>query len=165
MTTNSTQDERQRLQESAHLRGVVSSIAQAARHLEALTAGIVGVGPAQPRPERLKSSPVFLEDLTNWAEGVTYGINGVLDKALLTHEAKFLCQVSADILSRYDRKLHPEHASYHRLSEVLLLEAFIASPAAVQNALQMLRSLLLEEDPELARLHAALTGGNTPAPA
>jgi hypothetical protein len=32
----------------------------------------------------------------------------------------------------------------------------------VQNALQLLRSLLLEEDPELARLHAVLTGGNTP---
>ena len=93
---------------------------------------------------------------------MNYGINGVLDTALLTREAKFLQEVSAYLLSQYDRKLHPEHASYHRLSEVLMLEALIASPAAVQNALTMLRSLLLEEDLELARLHAALTGGNTP---
>ncbi len=58
-----------------------------------------------------------------------------------------------------------ETRAYQRLSAVLLLEALIASPAAVQNALQMLRALLLEEDPEVARLRAALEGRNTPPPA
>ncbi len=45
---------------------------------------------------------------------------------------------------------------------MLLLEALIASPAAVQDALRMLRALLLEEDPEVARLRAALEGKHTP---
>jgi hypothetical protein len=138
MTTNSMKDQPATVQAADQLRGLVSSMAQAMRHLEALTATVVAqepAQPAQPRPERLKSSPVFLEDLTAWTEGVTYGINGVLDKALLTREAKFLSEVSASILSQYDRKSDPANAPYHRLSEVLLLEAFIASPAAVQNAL------------------------------
>jgi hypothetical protein len=74
-----------------------------ARHLDALTAGIVGVEPAPPRPERPEHSPVFLEDLTNWAEGVTAGITAVIDKPLLSREAHFLWEVSAAILSQYDR--------------------------------------------------------------
>ena len=159
---DTTQDQSERFQESALLRGVVTSIAQAARHLEALTAGIVGGEPAQPRPKGLEHSSVFLEALTAWAEGVTYGINGVLDRALLTREAQLLCLLSADILSRYDRTSDPGSAPSHRLSEILMIEAFMLSPVAVQNALQLLRALLLEEDPALAQLHAARVGRNTP---
>ena len=65
-------------------------------------------------------------------------------------------------MNRYPSRHDPDDAPYHRLSSVLLLEALIASPAAVQNALEMLRALLLEEDPEVARLRAALEGRNTP---
>ena len=64
-------------------------------------------------------------------------------------------------MNRYAIRDEPGNLPYQRLSSVLLLEALIASPAAVQNALEMLRALLLEEDPEVAGLRAAL-GGNTP---
>ena len=87
---------------------------------------------------------------------------GVIDHALLSREGHFLWEVSADILNRHARRSDPDEAPYQRLSTVLLLEALLASPAAVQNALKMLRSLLLEEDPQLAELRAALEGRNTP---
>jgi hypothetical protein len=83
MTTNSMKDQPATVQAADQLRGLVSSIAQATRHLEALTATIVAQELAQP-----------VQD-------------------------------------------HPER-------------------------LQLLRSLLLEEDPKLAELRAALEGRNTP---
>ena len=75
--------------------------------------------------------------------------------------ADLLWSVSADILHRHALVRDPANAPYHRLSSVLLLEALITSPAAVQHALELLRSLLLEEDPEVAKLRAALEGRNT----
>ena len=112
--------------------------------------------------ETVQPESVQLGDVTSWADGVAYGITGVIDHALLSDEADFLWEVSADILNRRPNPKDPDDAPYVRLSSVLLLEALIASPAAVQDALRMLRALLLEEDPEVARLRAALGGGNTP---
>ncbi len=122
----------------------------------------------QTTAETLQDAPVQparnldLENYTDWADGITAGITGVIDQALLTPEADFLWSVSADILNRHALVSDPANAPYHRLSTVLLLEALVASPAAVQTALELLRSLLLEEDPEVARLRAALEGRNTP---
>ena len=65
-------------------------------------------------------------------------------------------------MNRHARSSDTDDAPYQRLSTMLLLEALMTSPAAVQNALKMLRSLLLEEDPQLAELRAALEGRNTP---
>ena len=98
----------------------------------------------------------LLIDLTNYAEDIAAGFNSVIDRALLTPEAKRVWDVSADILNRHCEVNNPANAPYQRLSSLLALEALIASPAAVDNALRLLRSLLLEEDPELARLRAAL---------
>ena len=103
-----------------------------------------------------------LENYTTWADGITAGITGVIDQALLSDEADLLWSVSADILNRHALVSDPANAPYHRLSTVLLLEALIASPTAVQHALELLRSLLLEEDPEVAKLRAALEGKHTP---
>ncbi len=103
-----------------------------------------------------------LENYTAWAEGITHGITAMIDRAHVAPAADLLWSVSADILNRHALVSDPANAPYHRLSTVLLLEALIASPAAVQNALELLRSLLLEEDPEVARLRAALEGRHTP---
>jgi hypothetical protein len=111
----------------------------------------------------MRGSAALLGDVTDWADGVTAGITGVIDHALVSDAADFLWDVSADILNRHCARNDPDDLPYQRLSSVLLLEALIASPAAVQDALRMLRALLLEEDPEAARLRAAL-GGNTPPP-
>jgi hypothetical protein len=95
-----------------HVADILASMRQILVHLEPLaTGGGAPDAPAaaqgQPRPEH---APVFLEDLTNWAEGVTAGITAVIDKALLTREAHFLGEVSAAILSQYDRNMDPAHA-------------------------------------------------------
>ena len=105
MTTKSTQDERQRLQESA-------TFAQ----------------------ERAAS---------------------VIDQVLLSRRGRDLWAAAPHFNSR-------ERDAQIRLAYVLMLDALIAAPAAVQNARQMLRSLLLEEDPKAAELHAALVGSHTP---
>ena len=150
---------------TAHHHGMIAGIRQVLHHLEALTVADIDPEPAAPkvqRPERLHHTRALLDDLTNWADGITAGITGVIDQALLTPEADFVWDVSADILNRYPSRHDPDEAPYRRLSSVLLLEALIASPAAVQNALELLRALLLEEDPEVAKLRAALGGGNTP---
>ena len=151
---------------TAHHHGLIAGIRQILEHLEALAVAEVEAQGSQPAvPERLagmRGSAVLLGDLTNWADGVTAGITGVVDHALLSDAADFLWDVSADILNRHAGRHDPDNMPYQRLSSVLLLEALIASPAAVQNALEMLRALLLEEDPEVARLRAALEGRNTP---
>ena len=151
---------------TAHHHGMIAGIRQILEHLEALAVAEAEAQPAQPavpeRPEPVQPERnIDLVDYTSWADAATYGITGVLDKTLLTREAHFLWEVSADILNRRPRIKHPAEVPYVRLSSVLLLEALIASPAAVQNALEVLRALLLEEDPEVGRLRAAL-GGNTP---
>ncbi len=98
--------------------------------------------PAVPeRLESMRGSTALLGDVTNWANGVTYGITGVIDHALLSDEADFLWDVSADILNRHPSARDPEAASYQRLSSVLLLE----------------------EDPEVGKLRAALRGHTPPA--
>ena len=191
MTINTTQDAGQRLQESAqylqerhalcqvidehvaaqqrnaHHHGMIAGIRQILEHLKALAIAEAEAQESQPavpeRPEQVQpASNIDLVDYTSWAEAATYGITGVLDKTLLTREADFLWEVSADILNRRPRIKNPDEVPYVRLSSVLLLEALIASPAAVQNALEVLRALLLEEDPEVAGLRAALEGRKTP---
>jgi len=120
--------------------------------------------PAVPeRLESMRGSTALLGDVTTWADGMTAGITGVIDHALLSDEADFLWDVSADILNRHASRNDPDNMPYQRLSSVLLLEALIASPAAVQNALELLRALLLDEDPEVVRLRAALEGKTTAA--
>ncbi len=192
MTTNTMQEQDQRLQASAeylenrhavcrmldehvaaqrrtaHHHGMIAGIRQILEHLEALAVAEAEAHASQPavpeRPEEVQpETSIDLVDYTSWAEAATYGITGVLDTTLLTREAHFLWEVSADILNRRPRIKHPAEVPYVRLSSVLLLEALIASPAAVQNALEVLRALLLEEDPEVAALRAALKGKHTPA--
>ncbi len=154
-------------QRTAHHHGMIAGIRQILEHLEALAVAEAEAQEAQPAvPERLaglRVSAALLGDVTDWAEGVTRGITGVIDHALLSDEADFLWDVSADILNRHAIRDDSDNLPYQRLSSVLLLEALIASPAAVQNALEVLRALLLEEDPEVARLRAALRGNTPPA--
>ena len=170
MTPNSTQEWVEKLQFAdevfVRLIPAIDGIRQVVQLLEAVAQQQQRppVAPTVQRPERLQHSKVLLDDLTNWADGITAGITGVIDQALLTPEADFLWEVSPDILNRYGRRHNADDAPYQRLSSVLLLEALIASPAAVQNALQMLRSLLLEEDPKVAALRTALDGRHTPSP-
>ena len=130
-TPNETNERASGLQESATyaqeraaataravaINGIVGGIRHMLPHLEALAGELPERAPerTQERPERLQASPVFLDDLTNWAEGVTTGITGVIDHALLSPEADFLWEVSADILNRYGRRNHPDDAPYQRL--------------------------------------------------
>ena len=150
-------------QRNVHHHGMIAGIRQILDHLEALAVADVEAEQVQPAvPERLagmRGSAALLGDVTSWADGVTAGITGVVDHALLSDEADFLWDVSADILNRHAGRHDPDDLPYQRLSSVLLLEALIASPAAVQDALRMLRALLLEEDPKVAELWAALEGG------
>ncbi len=99
-----------------------------------------------------------LSNFTDWAEDATSSITAALDTTLLSPEADFLWDVSASILEKHARRKHPEDISYQRLSSVLMLEMLLASPAAVQSALQRLRDGLLKEDPKVATLRATLAG-------
>ncbi len=99
-----------------------------------------------------------LANFTSWAEDATSSITAALDTTLLSLEADFLWDVSATILEKHARRKHPEDISYQRLASVLMLEMLLASPAAVESALQQLRDGLLKEDPQLETLRATLAG-------
>ena len=183
MTTNRTNTPAETLQPGDHVRGIVAGLQHVMTHLEPLAVVAQAQAKQYDYTRQMKAFEIIdqaleaervapelaqrvrLADYTNWATGITAGITGVVDHALLSREADFLWEVSADILNRHPGRDDPDGPTYQRLSSVLLLEVFMASPAAVQNALQLLRSLLLEADPKVAALRAALEGKHTPPPA
>ena len=111
--------------------------------------------------ETLQPEPVQLRDLTDWAEALTHGLNTTIDEDTLSPAARLLLDAAARVYDRYAILDDPANAPGRRLAYVLMLDAFISAPEAVQQALQGLRDDLVASDPTLA-LVGSVEGRPTP---
>ncbi len=115
----------------------------------------------QKTVETLQPESVHLGDLTDWAEALTHGLNTTIDEDTLSPAARLLLDAAARVYDRYAILDDPANAPGRRLAYVLMLDAFISAPEAVQAALQGLRDDLVASDPALA-LVGSVEGRNTP---
>ncbi len=96
-------------------------------------------------PEELR-----LGDLSDTAEATVVGLSNLVDFDDLPPPARTLAEVANQVYDRNASLDKPANAPRRHLSYVLMLDALIAAPAAVQAALQGLRDELVTSDPALA---------------
>ena len=98
-----------------------------------------------PTPEEL-----HLDDLGDQAEATVVGLSNLVDFDDQPPPARTLLEVANQVYGRNASHDEPTNAPRRRLGYVLMLDALIAAPAAVQAALQDLRDELVAADPALA---------------
>jgi len=91
-----------------------------------------------------------LDDLNDQAEATVVGLTNLVDYDDLALPARTLMEVANQVYGRNASTDEPANAPRRHLGYVLMLDALIAAPEAVQAALQGLRDDLVAADPALA---------------
>ena len=110
---------------------------------------------------KLTAAERRLEDLSDTAEATVVGLMNEVDLDHLPPAARTLAEVANQVYDRNASMDVPTNAPRRRLGYVLMLDALIAAPEAVQQALQGVRDDLVASDPALA-LVGSVEGRTTP---
>src|SRR5687768_15906719 len=89
-----------------------------------------------------------LKDLTDRASDTVEGLMSFVDEAALPAPARLLWKTGMALYDKYARVEH-KYTAERRLGYLLMLDALLASPRAVDHALCQLRNELKDGDPDL----------------